>query len=469
MIHVTANSKEVRPGSIFFALQGAKFDGHQFIDEAFLAGATTVYSENDVGDTRVVVLGKQTRKKLGELASEMYSNPTHQLKMMGVTGTSGKTTTSYLIQHIMNEGGKLDGKSSSFRCARLGTNGGEFEGKTWETINTTPDAITLQKWFREVLDLGATHVVIEASSHALDQDRVWGIAWDSVVFLNLSSEHMDYHPTMDAYFSAKARLFTDHLEYSRSLGKKPIGFSNEDTHYGKKLLSLDSRLQAYSPNHDVRELINTPTGIAAEVKVNFEWYQIECPLFGNFQIENILAALSVGASLGVQNFWASLKNFPGVPGRMEFIANNKGIFAFVDYAHKPEALEKVLLSIQGKRIITVFGCGGDRDKTKRPVMGEIATRLSDYAILTSDNPRTENPKSILVEVEAGIAAAGRKNYEVIEDREKAIFKAVELAASGDIVLIAGKGHEDYQIISDDKGGTIKIHFDDREEVRLALK
>ncbi len=280
---------------------------------------------------------------------------------------------------------------------------------------------------------------------------------------------MDYHPTLEEYFHAKSRLFTDHLEYSRKTGKNPIGFSNEDTHYGKKLLSLDARLQAYSPNHDVRELINTPTGIAAEVKVNYEWYQIECPLFGNFQIENILAALNIGASLGVQNFWASLKNFPGVPGRMEFIANNKGIFAFVDYAHKPEALEKVLLSIQGKRIITVFGCGGDRDKTKRPVMGEIATRLSSQVIVTSDNPRTENPLQILNEVESGIVSVHRNNYEVIAERKAAISRAVVLAKPGDIILVAGKGHEDYQIISDGKGGTIKIHFDDREEVRLALR
>ncbi len=459
MIHVTANSKEVRKGSIFFALMGARFDGHQFINDAFDAGASAVYSENDTGDARVIVLGKQARKKLGEMASEMFDHPTRQLKMVGVTGTSGKTTTSFLIQHILN---------SEFRCARLGTNGAEFEGKTWETINTTPDTITLQKWFREVLDLGATHVVMEVSSHSLDQDRVWGIAWDSVVFLNLSSEHMDYHHTLDQYFDAKALLFTSHLDYSRSIGKKPLGFSNADIPYGKKLLTMDSKLRGYSITDDVNNLVNTPTGIAAEVKVNYEWYSVECPLFGSFQIENILAALTVGASLGVQNFWSCLKTFPGVPGRMEFISNNKGIFVFVDYAHKPEALEKVLLSIQGKHIITVFGCGGDRDRTKRPVMGEIAARLSDHVIVTSDNPRSENPQAILKEVENGIIQAGRKNYEVIEEREKAISHAITLAKADNIVLIAGKGHEDYQIISDGKGGTIKIHFDDREIARNYL-
>ncbi len=468
MIHVTANSKEVRPGSIFFALKGARFDGHAFIADAFRAGASTVYAEHDVGDTRVIVLGSGTRKKLAELASEMHGHPTRQLKMIGITGTSGKTTTSYLVQHIINEGGKLDGNPQDFRCARMGTNGAEFKGRQWPTINTTPDAISLQHWFREVLDRGATHVVMEVSSHALDQDRAWAIAWDSVAFLNLSPEHMDYHPTLDDYFAAKALLLTTHLDYSRSTGKNPIGFANTGTEYGKKLLKLDARIRAFSASTDVRDLIGTPTGIAASVHVNYEWYPMECPLFGDFQIENILTALNLGASLGVRNFWSCLKNFTGVPGRMEFIANTKGIFCFVDYAHKPEALEKVLQSIQGKKIITVFGCGGDRDRTKRPVMGEIATRLSTHVIVTSDNPRTENPQSILAEIVDGIDRAGHRNFEVIEDREAAIARATAIASSGDIILIAGKGHEDYQILADENGGTYKIHFDDREIARKYL-
>jgi UDP-N-acetylmuramoyl-L-alanyl-D-glutamate--2,6-diaminopimelate ligase len=468
MIHVTANSKEVRPGSIFFALKGARFDGHQFINDAFQAGAKTVYAEYDTGDARVTVLGAGTRKKLAELASEMHGHPTHQLKMIGITGTSGKTTTSYLVQHVIREGAKLDGNPQNGRCARIGTNGGEFEGRTWNTINTTPDAISLQQWFREVLDLGATHVVMEVSSHALDQDRAWAIAWDSVVFLNLSPEHMDYHPTLDAYFEAKALLLTTHLEYSRKVGKSPIAFANSGVAYGQKLITQDPRIQGYSVKNDVRDLVNTATGIAASVKVNYEWYSIECPLFGDFQIENILAALNVGASLGIGNFWAGLPSFPGVPGRMEFIPNRKGIFCFVDYAHKPEALEKVLLAIQGKKIITVFGCGGDRDRTKRPVMGEIATRLSSHVMVTSDNPRTEDANAILAEIVGGITASGRKNFEVIADREQAIARAASMATTGDIILIAGKGHEDYQILPDGKGGTYKVHFDDREMARQYL-
>lgn len=458
MIHVTANSKEVKPGSIFFALQGAKFDGHLFIQEALNAGAAKVYAERDVGIVGVEVLGELTRKKLGELASQMYGNPTQKLKMIGVTGTSGKTTTSYLIEHLLNANGH--------RCARLGTNGAFFAGREHPTSNTTPDALSLQQWFKEVLDQGATHVVMEVSSHALHQDRVWGIFWDAAVFLNLSSEHMDYHADLNDYFDTKSRLFTDHFFHSNQHGKKPLLYSNEDSTHGQALSQLNSAIETYSVQKQMSDIQNTPTGISAFVNLGRESIELQCPLFGSFQLENILAALSVVVGIGVDKRDAvkALASFQGVPGRMEFISNSKGLFVFVDYAHKPEALEKVLLSIQGKRIITVFGCGGDRDKTKRPVMGEIAARLSDEVILTSDNPRTENATQILKQIEAGVKASGHTTpYQVIEDRAVAIRTAISLARSGDIVLIAGKGHEDYQIF-----GTEKRHFDDREEARKAL-
>ncbi len=448
-IHVTANSKEVKPGSIFFALKGAKYDGHDYIDEAKKNGASQIFCERDLGD--------QARKKLGEMASEMYDHPTRKLTMIGVTGTSGKTTTSYLIQHLLTANHK--------RCARLGTNGAFFEGKEWPTINTTPDALSLQKWFREVLDLGATHVVMEVSSHALHQDRVWGIAWDAAAFLNLSSEHMDYHKNLDDYFAAKELLFTEHAAYSMKLGKKVSLWTNGDHAYGSRLLHHPT-VRKYSIQTQIRNLHDTATGLAGEVLTEHGALEFDCPLFGAFQIENILAALSVVESIGIDPEAAcdALASFTGVPGRMEFIENKRGIFVFVDYAHKPEALEKVLEAIQGKRIITVFGCGGDRDKTKRPMMGRIAALFSDYVIVTSDNPRTEDPKQILKEVEAGVLSAQTKPpYEVIEDRALAIKRGIALAHSGDIVLIAGKGHEDYQII-----GAQKRYFDDREEARKAL-
>jgi UDP-N-acetylmuramoyl-L-alanyl-D-glutamate--2,6-diaminopimelate ligase len=454
MIHVTANSHEVKPGSIFFALKGAKFDGHDFIEEAFQAGATTVYSERAVTNSKVIVLGNQTRKKLGEMASEMYGHPTRKLKMIGVTGTSGKTTTSYLIEHLLN--------FSGHRCARIGTNGASFNGTVSNTLNTTPDALSLHKWFREVLDQGATHVVMEVSSHALHQDRVWGIAWDCAVFLNLSPEHMDYHPTLEHYFETKASLFTQHAWYSKNLGKHTLLFSNLDTPYGKKLLALNSEITGFSVKNQFAKIKNTIGGLVAQFRIGRNSFLLECPLFGDFQLENILAAVTVVVSMQVSPEKAieGLKTFCGVPGRMEFISNPYGIFVFVDYAHKPEALEKVLRAIQGKRIITVFGCGGDRDKTKRPVMGRIASQLSNDLILTSDNPRTEDPETILEEIEAGIEEI---EYLVIPDRAQAIQVAIDLAESDDIVLIAGKGHEDYQIF-----GSEKRHFDDREEARKAL-
>lgn len=454
-MHITANSKEVKPGSIFFALQGARHDGHLHIREALERGAVKVFAERDTGIEGVEVLGGTARRRLAEMASEMAGFPSHSLKMIGVTGTSGKTTTTYLIQHIL--------ETCGIPTARLGTNGGAFQGHEVPTANTTPDAITLHTWFADVKRRGAKAVVMETSSHALHQDRCWGIAWDSVCFLNLSREHMDYHPTLDHYFEAKALLFSAHSTNSKSLGKHPVMHSNQDSPFGLRLMQTHPEVVGYSPSRQIRNLTTHAGGISFEVLLQGEWLAASCPLFGSFQVENILAALTCALDLaGCQPraACAALASFPGVPGRMESIANDLGIFVFVDYAHKPEALEKVLTAIQGRPIITVFGCGGDRDRTKRPVMGEIASRLSTHVILTSDNPRTEDPDAILREIETGITG---RNYEIIPDRREAIRVAIGRAKTGDGVLIAGKGHEDYQIT-----GTEKRHFDDREEARAAL-
>jgi UDP-N-acetylmuramoyl-L-alanyl-D-glutamate--2,6-diaminopimelate ligase len=479
--HVTADSREVKPGSRFFAFQGAKFDGHLYAEKVAEAGALEIYVEHALPETfaqkfphvSVQVLGTHARKRFAEMASEMCGYPSQKLKMVAVTGTSGKTTTTYLIQHLFNHSSQ-----GKIRCARMGTNGAEFEGKEWNTENTTPDALSLQLWFKEILELGATHVVMEVSSHSLVQDRAWGIAWDACAFLNLSPEHLDYHPTLEDYFSAKSLLFTDHLDFSKKNGKSPLLLSNGDNAYGIQLGQKNSVIQTYSAQKETTDLKNTPTGIAGGLHRFGKMLPLQCPLFGTFQIENILAALHVvegltpgDPALNETAILKALSNFPGVPGRMEFISNSRGIFPFVDYAHKPEALEKVLKAIQGKRIITVFGCGGDRDKTKRPVMGRIAAELSDYVILTSDNPRTEDPNQILREVEAGITAAIREktakievsDFTILADRGVAIARAVHIARSGDVILVAGKGHENYQIF-----GSEKRHFDDREELRNLL-
>ncbi len=437
-LHLTFRSQDVRPGSIFFALKGNTQDGAAFIPEALERGAAKVYSESPYPDPRVTVVAQGLRKKMAEMASESAGHPTHQLVMVGITGTSGKTTTTYLTQHLLQAAGN--------RVARLGTNGAEFEGKTWETANTTPDCITLQNWFAEVLSLGATHVVMEVSSHSLDQERVWGIQWDAAAFLNLSHEHLDYHDSMESYFLAKAGLFRDHADFSRSHGKSPALWTWSEHEYGKRLLA-DSGVRGFSIN-----------------SVQSETYSKACTLFGAFQKVNIMAAVSMAQSLGAteSQLLSGLRSFRGVPGRMERIENSLGIQVFVDYAHKPEALQKVLESIQDQPVLTVFGCGGDRDKTKRPVMGRIAATLSQHVWVTSDNPRTENPDQIIRDIVAGMTEF--KNYTIEPDRRKAIQAAIKSAKPGDLVLIAGKGHEDYQIV-----GKEKFHFDDREEARLAFQ
>jgi UDP-N-acetylmuramoyl-L-alanyl-D-glutamate--2,6-diaminopimelate ligase len=455
--HVTANSKEVKPGSIFFALSGARVDGYEFIPEALKHGAAKVYAERPYPDPKVEVPKQNIRQLLGSLASEMWGHPSHHLKMMGVTGTAGKTTTTYLAQHLFN--------SAGHRCARLGTNGGDFEGHFWNTPNTTPDALSIQAWLARVLAAGATHVVMEVSSHALDQERVWGIAWDSVCFLNLSHEHLDYHPNLEAYFQAKRRLFTDHIQASRDLGKAPRMFCRSDHPFGHRLLQ-EPGMEGYSVREDIK-LGSDPT--SGTLKIAGQAHPYRCSLYGNFQAENILAAVRVVESFGIQpeRILNGLATFEGVPGRMEAIPNDQGLLVFVDYAHKPEALEKVLLAVQqpDRPVITVFGCGGDRDRSKRPLMGEIAARLSHRVIVTSDNPRTEDAQAILNDIVKGMGAFS--NYEVMPDRRAAIRAAIKLGISlkpqSSLIVIAGKGHEDYQII-----GTTKHHFDDREEARAAI-
>jgi UDP-N-acetylmuramyl-tripeptide synthetase len=472
LFHVTADSRSVKTGSIFVAIKGAKQDGHEFISAAFAAGAAQVYSELPHPDSRVISLGKNARKKLADLCSEAWGHPTRKLKMIGITGTSGKSTTADLVQHLLNAEG--------FHCARIGTNGFSFHGQQHETVNTTPDTETLHRYFAEVLSRGATHVVMEVSSHSLEQDRPWGIAWDVVAFLNLSPEHLDYHPSMDAYFRSKMKLFSDHLYASTLAGKKPLQLINVDHEWGKRAMtehtttSPDITLTnpiSVSSQNEIQNVKDTLNGISGKIKLQ-EWMDFTCPLFGSFQQENILMAAKIASALNVTDatLIAALNTFPGVPGRMESIPNPHQLLVLVDYAHKPEALEKVLLSLQGKKIHTVVGCGGDRDPSKRPLMGAIAAKLSNQLTLTSDNPRTEDPDKILAAIEVGVKdalqnkSARIQTYRVEPNRSIAIRQAIQNANPGDVILIAGKGHETYQII-----GSEKKHFDDREEARIALQ
>lgn len=463
---VTSDSRQVKAGTLFVAVAGLSQDGHTFAAQAVAHGASAVVGEHSLSLDVPYVQVADSRAALADLASAFYGDPSLQMKMAAVTGTSGKTTTTFILESILQAAGGKVGV--------IGTVNFRFGKKIYPSTHTTPGPVELQKLLAEMKADGCTHVVMEVSSHALKQHRVRGIAFDTMGFSNLTPEHLDFHPDMEDYFRSKARLFTDFFESAVQAGKKPYRVINADDRYGLKLIgelgaSAQNSTQAYAIGKT--ELKYSLTGISGRVGN----VHVQSSLMGQFNVSNLLCAIGMAQGLGVpaQAIEDGIKRLPAVPGRLERVPNAKGIYVFVDYAHKSDALEKVLKNLQGlkaqdRKIITVFGCGGDRDRIKRPVMGRISVELSDEVIVTSDNPRTEDPQAIISEIVAGIeefrkAHTPRAPYQVEADRKKAIEKAIRIARPGDLVLIAGKGHEDYQII-----GTQKVHFDDREVAALAL-
>ena len=455
---VTSDSREVKPGLVFVATEGAKDDGHRFIAQAFEAGAAVVVGQRPFAGAKGLYFQvKDSRAALARIACEFYGQPSHQMLMVGVTGTSGKTTSTYLIESIFKAAGKKPGL--------IGTVNFRFGDKIYPSTHTTPGPVELQALLAEMLHDGCDAVVMEVSSHALKQSRIGSIAFDGMVFTNLSREHLDFHPGMDDYFDSKALLFTEYAEVAKTAGKKPALAVNLDSEYGPKLVKHASGAVGFS----LSQAPGLQFGLNG-IRGKMFGIPIESGLVGAFNASNVLGAVAVAKGLGIPDSAISrgVKALEYVPGRLEMVraAESSGVRVMVDYAHKPDALEKVLETLRalvprGKgRIVTVFGCGGDRDRTKRPVMGEIAQRLSDRVIVTSDNPRTEDPAKIINEITAGIPSL---SYVVEPDRRKAIERAIEEAVSGDLILIAGKGHEDYQIL-----GTTKIHFDDREIASEAL-
>jgi UDP-N-acetylmuramoyl-L-alanyl-D-glutamate--2,6-diaminopimelate ligase len=463
---ITSDSRQVKAGTLFVAVSGLSQDGHTFIDKAIEQGATTVIGEHELSPSVPYLKVLDSRAVLAELASVFYGDPSLSLKMAAVTGTSGKTTITYILESILHAAGAKVGV--------IGTVNFRFGKKIYPSTHTTPGPVELQKLLAEMKSEGVTHVVMEVSSHALKQHRVSGIAFDTMGFSNLTPEHLDFHPDMEDYFRSKAMLFMEFFEKAKEAGKTPVRVINADDRYGLKLLgelgtNPTNSTQAYAIGKT--ELKDSLSGISGKTgSVN-----VQSALMGQFNISNLLCAIGMAQGLGVptQAIEEGIKRLVAVPGRLERVPNAKGIHVFVDYAHKSDALEKVLKNLQGlmspeRKIITVFGCGGDRDRIKRPVMGRIAIELSNEVIVTSDNPRTEDPHAIIGEIVAGIeefrkAHGNRIPYTVEPDRKKAIEKAIEIARAGDLVLIAGKGHEDYQII-----GTQKLHFDDREVASKAL-
>ncbi len=464
------DARQVVPGSVFVAIQGNEKDGHDFIVQAIQNGALALVVQNKLKVPKdyslFVIEVADTRSVLDLLAARFYHFPSQDLICLGVTGTNGKTSITYLLEYILNSNHKLTGV--------IGTVNHRVADHLWPTSHTTPDPVTLQKRLRDFCDAGAQCAALEVTSHALDQKRVASVHFNTVLFTNLTLDHLDYHKTMQNYFEAKQTLFTDMMLAST---KKPqFAIVNTDDPYGRKLkIAEDVVCWTYGKKESdfqfkIRQMNFNETEF--ELKTPVEQITVKLPLCGEHTIYNVVAsvAASVTCGVSVQQSLNALKNFKGIPGRLQKVENSSDKIIFVDYAHTPDALKNVLTTLQDIRlqakvkskIICVFGCGGDRDKSKRRIMGQIATELSDWAIITSDNPRTESPEDIVKEISLGVSTK-QNNFELEVDREKAIQKAILRAQPEDVILIAGKGHEDYQII-----GTNKIPFSDFEVARKYL-
>jgi UDP-N-acetylmuramoyl-L-alanyl-D-glutamate--2,6-diaminopimelate ligase len=459
------DSRKIERGDCFVALRGAGTDGHKFVEAAVEKGAKVVVLEQDATlpdsyfmHTHVVkVVVPDSRKALALLSANFFGLPSRDLTMIGVTGTNGKTTTTHLVKAILEAAGQ--------RVGLIGTIEYKIGDEVIPASHTTPESLELNGMLAQMLKSGCQSVSMEVSSHALHQSRVFGIDYDVAVFTNLTQDHLDYHGTMDEYFKAKKILFD-------GLAEGAVAVTNCDDEWGMKIVSTTKgRTISYgvSDNADVRatDIRLSMDGTTFKVRSANKEYSLSSTLVGRFNVYNILSAYSTGVALGYEHEKIALgiSSVKNVRGRFERIPSPNGWTAIVDYAHTPDALEKCLRTIHDVlpkerrgRIITVFGAGGDRDKTKRPLMGKIAGSLSDIAIVTSDNPRTEDPQQIINEIVAGIPRAAVVSREV--DRRTAIHTALQQARAGDVVLIAGKGHEDYQVI-----GKEKRHFSDREVVQ----
>jgi UDP-N-acetylmuramoyl-L-alanyl-D-glutamate--2,6-diaminopimelate ligase len=456
---ITSNSKLIAPGNLFIAKKGLTHDGARFIPDAIASGAiafvTDIYDPFFPHSVQIITADIPLIEAL--LAQEFYQHAGRHLCLVGITGTNGKTTTSYLIKHLFDKMGCPFGL--------IGTIEWIVGGHLFPSGFTTPDVITNHKLFYEMVAEGCRGCVMEVSSHALEQQRVRRIDFDVAVFTNLTQDHLDYHQTMDAYAAAKALLFA-------SLGKDKTAVINADSPYAALMRQeCVSRVLTYGieSEADVRaEAISlTPTGTRCKICFQGTSYSLQSALIGRFNVYNLLAAIGAGLarSYPIEKILDALATFSTVQGRLERIENEKGLHLFVDYAHTEDALANVLTTlreINKKRIVTLFGCGGNRDKTKRPKMGAVVEALSDEIFVTSDNPRSEDPQEIITEILAGFREPKRAH--VLVDREEAIRAAVHFCTPEDILLIAGKGHEAYQIFSH---GTIA--FDDRKMARAACQ
>jgi len=477
ILNVAYDSRKVKQGCLFVAIRGEKYDGHDFIPEVIEKGAIAVIGERDLREGKIVYIRvKDSRRALACVAHNFCGMPSQNLSLIGVTGTNGKTTTTYLLKSILETWGK--------KVGLIGTIHYIIKDRVYPAPYTTPESLEFHGLLKDMLSSGCTHVISEVSSHALAQYRVDKAVFKVAVFTNLTRDHLDFHKTMEDYFRAKERLFRELLY------KDGTCVINLDDPYGKRLISelrLSSREQepertniltyGLDEGADIimRDLKTSFEGLRFKLSYRGRCYEVSSPLIGSPNAYNIMAAAGVSISLGVpwQVILEGVRKTKSVIGRFEKVDLGQNFQCIIDYAHTEDALER-LISTAGElvrnllskhyaspQVITVFGCGGDRDRGKRSKMGAVATRLSDFVIITSDNPRSEEPSDIIREIEEGVV---KRNYLKEPDRRAAIKKAVEMAEDGDIILIVGKGHEDYQEI---KG--IRYKFNDREIIEEAIR
>ncbi len=460
---ITSDSREVKEGVLFVAVRGPLQDGHRYIKAAVQKNAAAVVLQDRafLPETKTsipYILVKDSKTALSKIADAFFEYPYQHIHCVGITGTNGKTTVSYLVRSILNTAG--------LKCGLIGTIGYRIKESNIQLQNTTPGVIELHRLLKKMIDAGNAYVAMEVSSHALDQDRIKGMVFKAAIFTNLTQDHLDYHKTMEEYFFAKKKLFKEYINKETSF------IINGDDFFGKRLLkSLRGEKFSYGFSSEAKvrgvgfELDRE--GSRLTVKTPRGQLDIATRLVGRHNLYNILAAVAFGISEAIDfmSIKKGIERVSSIPGRLERIDSKKGFSVFVDYAHTDDALKNVLESLRlilhNGRIITVFGCGGDRDKGKRPKMGGVASRLSDYCVITSDNPRSEDPGKIIEQITRGIT---KKNFEIEEDRFLAIQKALRMAGENDFVLVAGKGHELYQIIKDRV-----LPFDDRIAVQKIIQ
>src|ERR1700730_7014077 len=462
--NIAYDSRRVQRNTLFVALRGEKADGHQFIGQAISKGASVIVAEREEKDPRVACLVvEDTRTALADFSATFYGHPSRKLKLAAVTGTNGKTTTTFLIKHIC--------ESAGLRCGLIGTVRYEVGERLLPAIRTTPESLDLQELLAQIAGAGCRAAAMEVSSHALAQDRTRGLEWDVAVFTNLTQDHLDFHGTMKNYFESKAKLFAQLPLQPKK--RKAVAVVNIDDRYGEQLIGkIDKTISIVTYGMSARADFRASNyrmefgGTSYRLDARGKSYLVRIPLIGRFNVANSLAALAAvnALGIGVREAVLSLGKSPQVPGRLEMVPAKRQFQVFVDYAHTPDALLNVLKTLREldpRRVIVVFGCGGDRDREKRPLMAQVVDLNADYAIITSDNPRKEDPDAIISEIEKGF---GSDRYEKVAERAEAIARAIALAQPRDIILIAGKGHETYQEFADHT-----VPFDDIQVARRAIE